>query len=1143
MSFQLSTATALPAEIQLAKEKPQGTFALRTRYALSANSANSWSAGTLVSLPLQTGTPGTFTDVKQGCINATIQINNTNPYVDFLNFGPSGAMIFFDEMRVYSSGTPVEENLRYSETVDLMMMQGGYQNVPYHIFRRNSWRANSGRAGDRHCNFIKPSMVDITGTPMFGQTPLLDKNSNIYQPPAIAFGLASGATLTGAKVDGGVYTTGNAVFSTSNVASVAAPVLGQIWGTDGFGVFNDGGIDANITSGSMSWTSTNDGNAVNAVGSAKGAGRNSSHISPGLFAGAVGTTSGSGFVNPTDPYMWKNTQVAKSSSALKSTSSWLPTAQYVPSQWPNFQPCTLCGDVSESEIDLIIGKTKVSEYMKYLANVRSLPIGVLGSVAQNSNYQDSSTILSTAAPGGSRYTEYRVSMPFLSGIYGILADKMFPDLLIGANNIRIEFKLATNLKALWTTMDPCRRVPGTVRDFVPFTGSASGSVRASILDAYNTSRGSTSGIYDGQAKFTLANSAFGCSNSAVCAVGSGPAQAGYVIQNGTNTGVFGTAGASLTLTNGVSNGGIIPRTAMYNSASAMGEDLVGIQQKLIPGPIVSEATSAGFIVLLQGATVVNSVSLAIATGTSTFTIALAPTVAVVTGDIIQVRSAPPNEAEELLRLIVTGVTSTTVFTVQFCGASCNAFAAVLPLSIYKPSVQAVQYYVPCSDPAEGAGFHLSPFSNLPKPQYMPCATPWAVKDFSSVANYVNENAVCYGTYLPAAVPQSRRCQPSSRLAIVDAYSYSGSTTFAIKDLTYIGEQVQLDDISASAIINHAATSEVVVWSRGFRSFEATCDNSIQQNIILPIQVGQATALYLIFRPNAQLQSQDYYANSFCCPFTGLSFSNSQTGVTQANLNSTAGAIAGFSQLGADGVSVPDVGGVYQVQSSLDTADLGDFSYQLFSGTKQYPLQPIQTVAEMLVEKEKSTHSLHNWGYCSTENMALTSWGGSGFNAKSQTGLEYDPFLDLGFFTTFVPIAALDDQTITANPYFVLGEVTESGAASLSPKIRGNRQPAYYVGSSSNTFAGVLNVFTPPIGTFYLGWDFESWTNHEDLMRTGKFLGQEQLSIRMTGTYLCSATNPIANAPTSSTQIVAVCAIVPHVVKLSFMPGGHMLSYY
>ena len=46
----------------------------------------------------------------------------------------------------------------------------------------------------------------------------------------------------------------------------------------------------------------------------------------------------------------------------------------------------------------------------------------------------------------------------------------------------------------------------------------------------------------------------------------------------------------------------------------------------------------------------------------------------------------------------------------------------------------------------------------------------------------------------------------------------------------------MDDISTSAIIQHAATSEIVVWTRGYRSFEANCDTGTQQNIILPIQV-------------------------------------------------------------------------------------------------------------------------------------------------------------------------------------------------------------------------------------------------------------------------------------------------------------------
>ena len=352
----------------------------------------------------------------------------------------------------------------------------------------------------------------------------------------------------------------------------------------------------------------------------------------------------------------------------------------------------------------------------------------------------------------------------------------------------------------------------------------------------------------------------------------------------------------------------------------------------------------------------------------------------------------------------------------------------------------------------------------------------------------------------------------------------------IRDIQYIGEQVQLDDVVTSAIIQSAATSEIVVWTRGYRSFEAACDQNTQQNIILPIQIGQAEALYLLFRPTIVTQSVDYYSNSFYCPFVGLSYTNSGATIPQINsLN-------------------PDVGGLYTLNSSLDTSGQGAFSYQLFSGTKQYPLQPIQTVSELISEREKSVHSLHNWDYCSTENMSLTFWSRRFGNASSTYGLDFDPFMDLGYFTTFVPVYALDDQTITQNPYLQVVEIAEAaeGANAASARKRGYRCPASSTITATNsgcTFQGVLNEFTSPIGTFFLGWDFESWTNHQDVMRSGKFLGQEQISVRMTGTYLCNASNILAYGQAAQSQTVMCMAIVPHVVKLSFIPGGHLLSYY
>lgn len=964
MSFQLNTATALPSEVQLGKEKPQGAFALRSRYALSANSASSWNAGTTLTLPLQTGTPGTFTDVKQGVIQCTLQITNTNPYVDFINFGPSGALIFFDEMRIYSSGTPVEENLRYSETADLLTIQGGHQCRPFQIYRRNKWRAAAGLAGDKHLNFIKPSMVDACGVPMYGRTPFMDKNSAVYHPSSISFGFF--------PVQG----------QTSNYQAQAAPAantnssFGQLLGTDSVAVFNDAASSTSTFIGGLT-----DLEAVNGAVPSNDYHRNLD------FSGAGNTQNRS--------YL-KNTLYAEVPPTLSDVTKakYLPAARYVPSQWPDFQPSTLCGEFDDEEVDTIMGKAKVSEYMKYLCNVRCLPVGVQGTSLVG-GYNRNCPRLDPAAPQsdtvpGCRFLQYRVSMPFLSGIYGILAEKMFPDMLIGANNIRIEFKLAQSAKALWTSMDPCRRVPGTLRDFSPFTGRKSGFDRASPLVAYNTA----------VAAVSPSDAALGCTNSVVAFYQGAADNKDY--------------------------------TNMYNTASALGEDLC------IP-------------------------------------------TALSIGDPVEVQA-------------------------QIDHVNSIVFGA------YKQSV--------------------SNRTNLPKPQYVPIASPWSSKE-SGVVNYINERASCYGTYLPAAQAQSRRCWINTKLdATTDAFANSGQTSFTIRDIQYIGEQVQLDDVVTSAIIQSAATSEIVVWTRGYRSFEANCDQNVQQNIILPIQIGQAEALYLLFRPAVILNSPDYYSNSFSCPFVGLSYSPLQVPNE------------------ADGTTY-DVGGTYRLESSLDSAAMGAFSYQLFSGTKQYPLQPIQTVTELLTEREKSQHNLHNWNMCSTENMSILNWDKKYGAATTGNGVDFDPFMDFGYFTTFVSVYALDDQTITQNPYLQVAEYVDgdrgygiAGSTIAGTRIRGRRAPASFVSAQgSATWQGVLNEFLSPIGSFYLGWDFESWTNHQDVMRTGKFLGQEQLTVRMTGTHLCTASNIQALGQVPQMSNVLCTAIVPHVVKMSFVPGGHMLTYY
>ncbi len=545
------------------------------------------------------------------------------------------------------------------------------------------------------------------------------------------------------------------------------------------------------------------------------AGRNSTHVS-------AQRTNNVNAAQTNDHIMWKNTFVARGGNvgATEIAYPWLPCATYSPALWPDFQPCTLSGEVDDFEVDSIIGKTKVSEYMKYLANVRSLPIGVSG-VISGSTYAASSaapmaaaTTTTVNAPNCS-FTEYRVSMPFLSGIYGILADKMFPDLLIGANNIRIEFKLASNNKALWLTMDPCRRVPGTVRDFAPFTGASNGSRRfgqsQSLFGFLSSSLDSA-----GTALFP-SGAALGCTSamlySGFTAISTG------LTQNLTSIAYSAT-----------NSGAIIAGSYIYNTVSAMGEDLVAAQ------PLIDYTQGSSFISNNALTFTINTVGIMTVTGITDPTVLIEPgnQIAVdFTGGLVQ-----------FVWVTITG--QTTLALGDTYGGTGSYFTNVSNETSGGPQTNNMfifaNAYSSHANPTSRSGYSLSNESNLPKPQYIPTATPWSQKAVGTLAaptlaSYCNENAACYGTYLPASVAQTRRCQVSSRLAIVDAnFSANGATAFAIRDLQYIGEQVQLDDISTSAIIQHAATSEIVVWTRGYRSFEANCDTGTQQNIILPIQV-------------------------------------------------------------------------------------------------------------------------------------------------------------------------------------------------------------------------------------------------------------------------------------------------------------------
>ena len=180
-------------------------------------------------------------------------------------------------------------------------------------------------------------MVDATGVPMHGRTPFMDKNSAVYTPPSISFGFQPTTT--------GVITYGTAVFDvgyrTVSKANASQYSFGAVFGNDSGYTFNDDGFggdpaQAAALNNSKLYDGGKNGQGLDIN---RLAGRNSTHVKPAQNEAT--------HLQGNDYLAWKNTSVGRTetSQADETSYPWIPCASYVPSQWPDFQPCTLSGDV------------------------------------------------------------------------------------------------------------------------------------------------------------------------------------------------------------------------------------------------------------------------------------------------------------------------------------------------------------------------------------------------------------------------------------------------------------------------------------------------------------------------------------------------------------------------------------------------------------------------------------------------------------------------------------------------------------------------------------------------------------------------------------------------------------------------------
>ena len=496
-----------------------------------------------------------------------------------------------------------------------------------------------------------------------------------------------------------------------------------------------------------------------------------------------------------------------------------------------------------------IKKYRLQDYFLFLSNVKNIPIGVAPkkSILINNqalvgelNGADDNAIVSydtlignwnfatidSIVTSFSSSQTFTVALPIFSGLIGVWAEKAFPTMLIAPGSFYLQLRFAKIAQAFQFTMDPCRRIFGTYRDYVPNIG---------LINGYCTD-------YAGQI------------------IDNGRVKYMDNLGNGTNT--------YLALTDHGANG----TDFAYKGYS-----------------IIPKTTDGGLCSLGTDSSIINSYL-----------------------------------SENIYALSEYDHTDSTY----------NAKSCVLTALNEKDGI----------------------VTGVPKPQYVPVNTPWVYgQRFTSLlkpgikTEYCEETSACFGTYLPASTAQVRRTTTYSNAKIANLDSSNLGTAnqprveILIQNLMYVGQQIILPDEVTASIVRMAVNGDISILSHSCKTYRTTLNSASSQNLILPIKIASANALFVLFQNVTMLENSHYASCTRNCPFT--SFQWTSNGYTPLS-NKDKDELPYF--VGSD--IPPKV-------SSVGT--ITPFSIQLRLGNEMLPIQPITNMHMLTQELQRAVHAAND----------------------------------------------------------------------------------------------------------------------------------------------------------------------------------------
>ena len=1158
--------TAVPSNVNLSKQKPYAVSAYSRRVKSLANNAQSFGPDSYVNITLDTSTPGSFLDPLQSYLKFDLTIRNTNPFADFVSFGPAGAASIIEEFRIYVQGTPIEEILQYNVFYELAMNQNGQCQQPYHLFKSNSMPL--GISGIFHQNAIKPPMTDNEGRPMYGS--VVNSTTTQVRGRGCAWAYAANQSLSESRmIQSQASFSSKVPFSGArpyfNTYANAATNLG-VFTADAHSLLMGSRIGTSATSmNTGAWTAATASsaqfpsryqslNGVDAVGNQM---TNLTSIDitqyttgtaqVGLDAyrlsalnGAQETQFASYFdqENGILPYAGSSVDfptIIGGANAVECDPDFDPRN---PLNWCNILPATEIRPDTRT-----LGPQNLQDYFMFLANTKYIPVGMQGwNKYREGNEQFDTTSFPTSGFNTSNNFKnlrafnaltneatftYTCCIPLISGVLGSFADKCWPTMLIAPGSMYIQIRTASPQKAFQLSMDPCRRVLGTIRDYLPFGGSM-GGLYGQL--GKNTTAITIGGNLGTCSTFYNTNPSGGSINAA------GTSQLNGYLPTSTYSQYTGTTSLDNTATSAYATSAGYRAQSMINGYGCIGATLGSANQRIIDTYFGATGKGCGLVfrpysvAALEGRWTIGRAYISQFSGNG--------------GDsycqVTQESSGIFSNANG------DGLGTNLGPTVAYSSLAATGHDYRNPEPLTGADLTGIMTSAAYGNLAQGAStipqadvtVEFSP-SGIPLPQYWLHAEPWTKKNFmyayttenisGSLPGYTGEQlvyygaiqdglaseaAACYGTFLSASVPQARRVLTHQ----------TGAVTYSLSNIEFVSQQIILPDSVSSSILADAAQGDISLTSNSLHNYQTPISQSTSQNLIIPAKIASANTMYCLFVPQVFVSgSEAYLYNSLrgTCPFGSVHSTQaggiSLNGVTQAYDAAGLGTTAGNLVVN----NIPCSGSRFQIQLKV--------------GNELIPQQPLTTITELVSENVKAQHKLFDTSSNVNTTFSLCTRAENivGSTAIPANVLSFDVLKSGNFTTAFVSAAHCDDQTAinsACNGYLYACEGNRIGS------VTGGE--AYWEDYVIARNPSQLELFQPPESSFVIAFDMDTWSRFSDVTRSGKFLGNNTITLTLNDAVALGR----ANSETGSNGYVLQTFVV-HDIRFSFQAGGSVVSYY